>query len=105
MDHIYYRHKVKCSPKLLIYSLLLDVFRLCSIIKILDFWHAHPYMTFRTKKEGRKEGKERKKRPVGKELIYYSGKRPCYWISEQQWTIHGIMVSVSFKTKSSIVVI
>lgn len=105
MDHIYYRHKVKCSPKLLVYSLFWYVFRLCSIIKILAFWHFHPYMTFRAKKEGRKEGKERKKRPVSEELIYYSGKSPCYWISEQLWTIHGIMVSIRFKIKSSIVVI
>ena len=57
MDHIYYRHRSSVyPPKLLIYSLFLDVFRLCSIVKILAFWHLHPYMTFRVKKEGRKEG-------------------------------------------------
>lgn len=27
------------------------------MVKILAFWHLHPYMTFRVKKEGRKEGK------------------------------------------------
>lgn len=68
---IYYKHKVQClPPKFFVYSLFLNISRLCSIVKILAFWYLHPYVTFVVKKE-RKIGKrkERRKEEIRKGLV------------------------------------